>query len=689
VTFYDSTLKFCDGAPFCALARMAVFRSVAMDRHLLLGGLITALILAGCSREKSPPPEAEVQFKSTTTHDFPDDTVSGELIRPDGVAIPQGPIRLDAAPPQFDPPLLASQPPEPSVPGTAPTQADFAREAAQARRQAAAEEARRIVEAEGQKSGGLGIFGTSPAAQPPAGESNANPLRVGAAPAPDPASANPLREARLAPRMAAPEPSFAPASPQAQPQPSGGALPPAGGPGEIERAFSTGLQPAAADPIAPRDARARGPAAPESSERNEPLAAIPPANDLPYDVVEVFYGTDRKSADALPGDWRSVLMQFVSTATFVLITLCIGLVASSRRSWVLWLVAVGGVGLSLGLGYQASARSLALVRSAGKQGPRYTTERAPSGKVALGRCEITIPKTHAPGELEAPSVMRLEVVENATEHLLLHKTEPLMDAGFYELLRQRVEASARRELFVFVHGFNVSFEDAARRTAQIHYDMRFDGAPIFFSWPANDKFIFTYPADETNIAWSVPHLKQFLLDIVKQSGAKSINLIAHSMGNRGLAAALREIDLEMRGESRLFNQVILAAPDIDADEFRMHIAPAMQRTAQRLTLYASSHDEALMASQFVHRGPRAGDAGDGLIVVQGIDTIDVTAIDSSLWGHSYYGSSNPVLNDLRTLLSKAIPPGDRAWLSPAQRDGLTYWIFQPARTATADGATAR
>jgi esterase/lipase superfamily enzyme len=240
-----------------------------------------------------------------------------------------------------------------------------------------------------------------------------------------------------------------------------------------------------------------------------------------------------------------------------------------------------------------------------------------------------------------------------------------------------------------VHGFNVSFEDAARRTAQIHYDMRFDGAPVFYSWPANDKFIFTYPADETNIAWSVPHLKQFLLDIVKQSGAKSINLIAHSMGNRGLAAALREIDLEMRGESRLFNQVILAAPDIDADEFRMHIAPALQRTAQRLTLYASSHDEALMASQFVHRGPRAGDAGDGLIVVQGIDTIDVTAIDSSLWGHSYYGSSNPVLHDLRTLLSKAIPPGDRSWLSPAQRDGLTYWIFQPARTAEAIGGTTR
>jgi esterase/lipase superfamily enzyme len=272
---------------------------------------------------------------------------------------------------------------------------------------------------------------------------------------------------------------------------------------------------------------------------------------------------------------------------------------------------------------------------------------------------------------------------------MLHKTEPLADAAYYEQLRQTVNRSARRELFVFIHGFNVSFEDAARRTAQIHYDLKFDGAPIFFSWPAHDRFILTYAADETNVAWSAPHFKQFLLEIVKHSGAQSINLIAHSMGNRALAAALREIELEMHQQARLFNQVILAAPDIDADDFRNNIAPAMQRTAQRLTLYASAHDEALLASQFIHRGPRAGDAGDGLIVIPGVDTIDVTAIDTSLWGHSYYGSSNPVLHDLRMLLSRAIPPRDRTWLSPAERDGLTYWIFQPTRMAGAGSELTR
>jgi esterase/lipase superfamily enzyme len=155
------------------------------------------------------------------------------------------------------------------------------------------------------------------------------------------------------------------------------------------------------------------------------------------------------------------------------------------------------------------------------------------------------------------------------------------------------------------------------------------------------------------------------------------------MGNRALTAALKELQLELRNQSRLFNQVILAAPDIDADEFRESIVPGMTRTANRFTLYASARDEALAASQLVHRGARAGDAGRGLVVVSGIDTIDVTQIDTSPFGHTYYGSSDPVLRDLGLLMSRAVPPEQRVWLAAAELNGLPYWVFQPANTATA------
>lgn len=423
------------------------------------------------------------------------------------------------------------------------------------------------------------------------------------------------------------------------------------------------------------------PAAPQALAANQ-AAAKAKGNDL-FDVVQVFYGTDRQCTEPDPRDWASWVGRFIPAACAVLATFVLGLAALARRSFVLCLLAVAAVACAGGLGYQAGNATLAAVRRLGSTGPHYTTARAAGGRVDLGICEISIPRTHAPGEVESPSITRLEVRPDAARHIVLSKTERLMESSYYAILRERVHQSPRKELFVFVHGFNVSFDDAARRTAQIHHDLKFPGAPIFFSWPANDKFIFSYPADETNVAWSAPHLKKFLLEIVQYSEAQSINLIAHSMGNRALAAALREIDLEMRGQARLFNQVILAAPDIDAEDFRLNIAPAMQRTAKQMTLYASSRDDALLASQLVHRGPRAGDAGSGLVLVNGVDTIDVTAIDSSPWGHSYYGSSDPVLNDLKELFFRAVPPRDRSWLSPAQRDGLTYWVFQATRTAGA------
>lgn len=446
-----------------------------------------------------------------------------------------------------------------------------------------------------------------------------------------------------------------------------------------------GEEPASAAPAgaAPEFVRPPDSEAPAVPTVQPLIGSVPaPADPAQYDVVQVFYGTDRAGIELAPENLPEQVSRFLPTAISVLVTLALGLVAMAKRRVGLWLLVVAGIGVSLGLGYQASSGTLAAVRRSEHVGTQYTANRSADGRVELGLCEVTIPKVHTVGELEAPSILRLEVKPVASQHVILRKTERLQDESFYAMLKERVTASPRKELFIFVHGFNVTFEDAARRTAQIHHDLHYEGAPVFFSWPANNKFVLTYKADEANVSWSAAHLKQFLLDVTHNSEAKSINLIAHSMGNRALTAVLKELQMELRDESRLFNQVILAAPDIDADEFRQSIAPSLTKTANRITLYVSARDEALAASQLVHRGSRAGDAGRGLVVVPGIDTIDVTPIDTSPWGHTYYGSSDPVLRDLGLLMSQSAAPGQRLWLAPAEIDGLPYWVFQPA-TATA------
>ena len=314
------------------------------------------------------------------------------------------------------------------------------------------------------------------------------------------------------------------------------------------------------------------------------------------------------------------------------------------------------------------------------------------GDLQLGTCQVSIPKYHETGAVERPSILRLEFSEDPRKHVVLLDVQQEPPEDFYVALKSKVGSSSRQEAFVFVHGYNVTFEDAARRTAQLAYDLKFDGAPIFFSWPSQGGLL-QYAVDETNVAWAVPHLKEFLAAIAKQSGAKSVHLIAHSMGNRALTSALLSLAPKMRNQGPMFHEIVLTAPDIDADVFKRDIAPRITRTAQRVTLYASSNDEALLMSKRLHGYPRAGDSGNGLIVVEGVETIDVSNVDTSLIGHSYYGNNDTVLTDLFYVLTDPKPARDRQWLQAVPLGQMVYWVFhqgsgQP-RAATSPTSAVR
>ena len=68
------------------------------------------------------------------------------------------------------------------------------------------------------------------------------------------------------------------------------------------------------------------------------------------------------------------------------------------------------------------------------------------------------------------------------------------------------------------------------------------------------------------------------------------------MGNRGLTRALQTLVLERPDLRGRFREIILAAPDVDAEVFRRDLVPALRQAGQRVTLYASSNDLALKAS---------------------------------------------------------------------------------------------
>jgi esterase/lipase superfamily enzyme len=448
-------------------------------------------------------------------------------------------------------------------------------------------------------------------------------------------------------------------------------------------------EPLSAQPLMSADpgTAATVPAPPGATGPPPTTALVPSANSNdPFDVVRVFYGTDRMPTLVNRDTFVMRLIRFTPAALLIILTgIGIGVVLVSRKPT--WIIGTAALLVCSTLAvWHGISETLAISQLAAEEEPRYSAEKSDRGRIERGICEVSIPKTHSPGELEGPSITRLEFKFDPAEHVTLRKTVRLQNDAFYEQLQAQVASSPDRELLVFVHGFNVKFEDAARRTAQMAHDLKLQGAPVFFSWPADQYFLLTYGKDETNVSWSAPHLKEFLLDLVHNTDARSINLVAHSMGNRALTSALRDIDLQLRDEARLFNQVVLAAPDIDADDFRDNIAPAIQRTAKQVTLYASGNDIALGASRFFHRNARAGDTSRGLVLVPGMHTIDVSNIDGGPWGHSYYGASDPVLRDLHLLLT-SLPPERRTWLNMKELDGQTYWAFKPLGTAGSPALT--
>jgi esterase/lipase superfamily enzyme len=274
------------------------------------------------------------------------------------------------------------------------------------------------------------------------------------------------------------------------------------------------------------------------------------------------------------------------------------------------------------------------------------------GPISYGTAQVSIPPDHRLGNLESPSILRFEFSPDPKKHVVLQEISVSAKDDYFHLLSEAVQSSSSKSALIFVHGYNVSFADAARRTAQMTYDLQFPGAPIFFSWPSVGKTQ-DYAVDETNVEWARPHLTQFLIDVLSKTDATDVYLIAHSMGNRALANSVAEVETTHPQLRAKIREIILAAPDIDADTFRDEIAPriiAAELPTTHLTLYASSRDEALLASKKFHGYARAGDAGDLQLILTGLEYIDASSVDTGFLGHSYYGDNRSVIADIHYLI---------------------------------------
>jgi esterase/lipase superfamily enzyme len=295
-------------------------------------------------------------------------------------------------------------------------------------------------------------------------------------------------------------------------------------------------------------------------------------------------------------------------------------------------------------------------------------------KIHYGYCRVFIPKSHKIGSTGSSWWQRLR--GGIDDRLKLIEIKGIVADKYWTAISSRLARLdiRERDAVIFVHGYNVSFENAAVRAAQIGFDLSVKGAMAFFSWPSQGA-LKSYSADEATIEASEPFIAEFIEDFVARSGAEKVHIIAHSMGNRGVLRAIDRIASKaQRRTGVLIGEVILAAADVDADTFR-DLCSAYGRVSRRTTLYVSSRDRAIEASRWLHDFARAG-LLPPIMIVPGIDTINVTNVDLTTLGHGYVADARGVLEDMHELLVHDAPPDRRFALRQGETDaGGRYWII--------------
>lgn len=260
-------------------------------------------------------------------------------------------------------------------------------------------------------------------------------------------------------------------------------------------------------------------------------------------------------------------------------------------------------------------------------------------------CSVNVPKNHSIGSLDTKD----SEILNKDLHFYSRNFTEFTEKEFYEFL------SKEKEILIFVHGFNVEFEEAIYRASQIKYDLKFQGSVVVFTWPAGPEDGFlknllineTYKTNQKNAKITVSIFKDFLEKMLNIKKDHKFYLIVHSMGHQIVIPAL--VELESVLSKKKFDEIIFNAPDYPISEWREK-EKIIRNVSNRITIYCSPKDNALLASETVNGNKRLGQCfkSDGMDVIN-VNRVDTPILGIGGLGHGYY-SSRAILTDLYQLL---------------------------------------
>jgi esterase/lipase superfamily enzyme len=299
------------------------------------------------------------------------------------------------------------------------------------------------------------------------------------------------------------------------------------------------------------------------------------------------------------------------------------------------------------------------------------------------------PRTPYEAEVSARGVARAPQSVSAHE-----RAAALLQAE----VARRVAAAKRKEVVIFIHGYNNTFADAVRATGHICDALQDEFVCVVLTWPAGGSggVFLGYNIDQESGDFAVADMKKAIRLIGETRGVDQVHIIAHSRGTYVLATAIQQLGIEayvsQSSISKRFkiDNIVLFAPDIDLDVastkmFGILSDPDLLYGSKarpsgllpplgsiHLTVYSSPNDRALGLSTFLFGSvarlgqlsaeqalnPRkAGEIWNTPAFASRADFIEFTG-RADFIGHSYFLANPTVDADLVALIRDRLKAGD-------------------------------
>jgi len=285
---------------------------------------------------------------------------------------------------------------------------------------------------------------------------------------------------------------------------------------------------------------------------------------------------------------------------------------------------------------------------------------------------------------------------------------------------RRLALSPRKEVVLFIHGVDNTFQDAALTMGELCHFLGREFVCAIFSWPAagNRGVLFGYEEDYESSLYAAEHLRKTIRAIAGTPGLQKIHLLAHSRGTGMLVTALSDLNFEAYMQQSDIAQrfkignVVLMAPDLDIDIsvakiFKVFSDPGLpygpspepkvvleRMRGFRMTVYVSPDDKALATSGWLFGSiVRLGRLDEAMLTPDQIeharslgflDVIQVRA-KTDLFGHSYFRSNPEVSSDLIAMLRYGLGPNDPG--RPLELVEKPFWRLPEAQGVPATRAT--